>query len=1165
MRLNLAVNKQLRKRKRTATTNVLSDEPSSGEEDEKAGKSAPEEKGKTSAAPTSEVSKKPATAAAAAKMSATTTSTLTSDIIAKQPNGWRVKLYRLNADGSWDDCGTGRIVCTYREHTTTPTTNNNTIQGQQQQNSPGKDLDQWLATETGEATLVVHGEISKQYPGPRVLLRTRVLLREAYQRQGDNIITWCEPHFKGASAINTYNTSGVNNNKSVESTNNEDPGVDLALSFQDNEGCLEIWRQITQVQKKAAALQSVEVAAQVSAQHHADLQQEAEDQHAAALAEFNSNLPNPPTLQDLDRIGDAIATLQHVQQREALAHWIAQNECAYLKSLLECFPEAETRTDYGKLATLAACVKTILLLNDPALLELIVTDAGMFERVCACLEYDPDLREKGNHRWFLRERAKFRTIVPLENPTVVASIHRCFRVQYLRDTLLRPTMDESSLSTLSSLQTFTHAEVVKGVVVGDNDEGSLKDSYLLRVIKTLGLEVNAIGLAEWTEETEHLHQQGTGSPPIPPSRGALSVSNLTEPSREELVQDRSKVKGEQTVWSQYLSPQDSSMRSRRTRRRGCLSFLRELFNMVRVSLQPSEKDDFFGMICSLEIDLLEDREIPDNASQASQQAEVGSVASTNASTIKSDTEKESCFSELHSFSSLTNLLSLLANVLCDPMVDNSEKAICLELVVGIALHDPRLIRRHCLEYHTVWNNHEKARPNVTISRPEPNDRKQVLFMCPPNDLFGAFLYLLDVETDVGVLLQVTEILRVALDTDMVGEPVATFAAEEAIPASTLQSHSLQQQQPQQLLHSSQNNQGDQQTNASDQKQFLSLFFEHYMEWLVAPFQFAVLHSRVKILDNALRNQNDSLILQNMVQSFQRGMVSSNPRLKMVHPCAVRGYFAVELLSFCVRAHLYRMKFFLLKTSVLGNVLDVLRPRPHVVSGDRCLKLAALRFFRAVLSINDELYNRYIIQHNHFEPVFEAFRSNPVGDNLVSSAIIEICDFVHNEKIKSLLEHIVTKHMSAEALDKQTRSIEDVSMPYVNTLTELRQSYEASQRAEVDENGQISSPGSAFFSTTRLQNSQCRVLSGKALEDQRKFKELDQSESYFDSDEDSTPANSTSTRVTSVPPAVDEVEQVESELHRTPRMFSLAQAPLLNNLEGSKEIKKKSAESSVKVD
>ena len=30
---------------------------------------------------------------------------------------------------------------------------------------------------------------------PKVLLRTRVLLRDTYQREGDNIITWCEPYF----------------------------------------------------------------------------------------------------------------------------------------------------------------------------------------------------------------------------------------------------------------------------------------------------------------------------------------------------------------------------------------------------------------------------------------------------------------------------------------------------------------------------------------------------------------------------------------------------------------------------------------------------------------------------------------------------------------------------------------------------------------------------------------------------------------------------------------------------------------------------------------------------------------------------------------------------------------------------------------------------------
>ena len=61
--------------------------------------------------------------------------------------------------------------------------------------------------------------------------------------------------------------------------------------------------------------------------------------------------------------------------------------------------------------------------------------------------------------------------------------------------------------------------------------------------------------------------------------------------------------------------------------------------------------------------------------------------------------------------------------------------------------------------------------------------------------------------------------------------------------------------------------------------------------------------------------------------------------------------------------------------------------------------------------------------------------------------------------------------------------------------------------------------------------------------QRKFREVDEEESYFEADDDEG-----SSPNTVVPPAVDEVsaQEVESELHRTPRMFSLAQTPLLNN-------------------
>ena len=71
---------------------------------------------------------------------------------------------------------------------------------------------------------------------------------------------------------------------------------------------------------------------------------------AAAPQTTNNNvqLPNPPTMQNLEDIADTIAALQHAtqhavlqqQQRENLAMWIADDECLYLKQLLSLFPVA---------------------------------------------------------------------------------------------------------------------------------------------------------------------------------------------------------------------------------------------------------------------------------------------------------------------------------------------------------------------------------------------------------------------------------------------------------------------------------------------------------------------------------------------------------------------------------------------------------------------------------------------------------------------------------------------------------------------------------------------------------------------------------------------------------------------------------------------------------
>mmetsp|Transcript_20125 Transcript_20125/g.43395 ORF Transcript_20125/g.43395 Transcript_20125/m.43395 type:complete len:1431 (+) Transcript_20125:446-4738(+) len=1147
-----------------------------------------------------------------------------------QPEGWRVKLYRLNMDGSWDDCGTGRIICSYngssqhQEHqqarTQNPQESENSNPSDNQQNEPTRygpamhqSTDQWLYQETGEATLCVQAELSKGNRQPRVLLRTRILLRDAYQRQGDNIITWCEPFFgqrNGSNRDDNEMPAGSSNGDENNMLHQPGGGVDLALSFQDNAGCLDIWRQITQVQSRASELlrtlpsdesHSVQrMAAAIAAQHAAHLQQQQQGgvegtpmdgsnlggpggphhqqqvdvvgwgggghmddvspgQGDYGMLDAPVHLPDPPTLGNLEQIADTIAAIHNMQQREAMAIMIAKDECAYLRLLLALFPSAEERNDYGKLATLAACVKTILLLNEPSILELIVAVAEMFEQVCSCLEYDPDLREKANHRWFLTERVKFRTVVAMDNIELVAAIHRSFRVNYLRDTLLRPTMDESSLSTLSSLQTFSHADVVKGVTMSPNgEEVSLTESYLVRVIRMLGVELHAICVLEWLELEKSSSASSQGSTAGDDDAGGTN--------------DHSTVVGQYSLggvtWKQYLAPQDNSLASRKLRRRGCLSFLRELFNMVRLSLQQTDKDDFFSVICTLDVDLIDD--YSDNASQTSQAAESGSVASA----VKSDLSGQ--HPAIPQATSPVSLLSLLGNALADPNMDITEKGSVLEIIAGVAMHDPSFIRRHCIDHHSARERIDKESinndvPKVIAGRPDPNEKKQVVDIIPPNDLLAALLFLLDATTDAGILLQVTEIMRIILDTDIVGDSnsiTCGFKDEaEGVPPG-----------PSNGLHHDQHTQPSQAgVTTNDQKQFFSLFYEHYMEWLVAPFQFTLLYPVRRIPEHVLKNYSESKTVQDILANWRTGVREDDRLLRSIPFDGTRSSFAVELLSFCVRAHLYWMKFFLLKSRVLGNVLSLLKPGrvgPMETTPDRCLKLAALRFLRSILSVHDEFYHRHIIQHDLFAPVFAALRENPVGDNLVSSSIVEMCDYIHNENIKSLVEYIVTKHLSPEDASKGLPRLEDVSSPYVSTLTTLREAYEKNQNANQPLEGmqgglsvgQTSPGGSRYFppSGSSPHHPVPRVLSGKALEDQRKFQEADEEESYFESTASggdasmngmANPPTSPTLGSLSMPMAVDEVDSVPSkspnespELHRTPRMFSLAQAPLLNQLD-----------------
>ncbi|MED6130356.1 hypothetical protein PIB30_000251 [Stylosanthes scabra] len=97
----------------------------------------------------------------------------------------RVKVYRLNDDGKWDDQGTGHVVVDYLERS--------------------EDLGLIVFDEDDNDALLLH----------------RIHAEDIYRKQEDTIISWRDPEY----------------------------GTELALSFQETSGCSYIWDHICNVQR----------------------------------------------------------------------------------------------------------------------------------------------------------------------------------------------------------------------------------------------------------------------------------------------------------------------------------------------------------------------------------------------------------------------------------------------------------------------------------------------------------------------------------------------------------------------------------------------------------------------------------------------------------------------------------------------------------------------------------------------------------------------------------------------------------------------------------------------------------------------------------------------------------------------------------------------------
>ncbi|KAI0355408.1 DUF625-domain-containing protein [Trametes cingulata] len=260
----------------------------------------------------------------------------------------------------------------------------------------------------------------------RIILTTTIRANDVYQRQQETLIVWTEPD-----------------------------GVDYALSFQDPEGCAEVWHFIEEVQRHMNASEMAMTSSPVIGPEGT------ETSLTTANIIRSGRLPQP----QMGIIGDidtAIKTLARTAVvKERVCEYI-QNE-DYIKGLIEVFNQAEDLESLADLHALHSCMQTILLLNEHSLYEHILDDE-IFMGVVGILEYDPEFpNHKANYREFLRETSRFHQPIPIREESVQRRIHHTYRLQFLKDVVLARAIDDSTFNVLNSSIIFNQIDIINHV------------------------------------------------------------------------------------------------------------------------------------------------------------------------------------------------------------------------------------------------------------------------------------------------------------------------------------------------------------------------------------------------------------------------------------------------------------------------------------------------------------------------------------------------------------------------------------------------------------------------------------------------------------------------------------------------------------------------------
>lgn len=275
-------------------------------------------------------------------------------------------------------------------------------------------------TQTKKPYFIVRNELDSD----EVILKSFLEGSIQYQRQQETLIVWTDLS-----------------------------GKDLALSFQENEGCADLCEFIVRVQQES-------LSPMISLYYVLSTMQDTGGDGPREITELVTGpITYPPskiTKNSLEDVIDIVNQGSNSQYtRSHIVRYLIEEN--YLQKLFDIFEIAESERNLTTLHQLSDIVKILLVYNESNFLEDLLSSEHNVLGFVGILEYDRDYpRFKACHREYLLDETKFKSVVDIPKPPQATNaemsiFRRDFILNYLKNVVLARNLDDQTLNSLSSM------------------------------------------------------------------------------------------------------------------------------------------------------------------------------------------------------------------------------------------------------------------------------------------------------------------------------------------------------------------------------------------------------------------------------------------------------------------------------------------------------------------------------------------------------------------------------------------------------------------------------------------------------------------------------------------------------------------------------------------